>query len=165
MTAGLNPSSTRLRGATPGDIPAIMEIENASFLHAGERFGERRVNYLIRSARAIVTVAEAGETQDAGPNVLGWVVGFTWTRTSQPWGRIYALAIHPGARGRRLGPLLLEHMIQTLRQQGSKRIFLEVRPDNEVAVRLYEKLGFFLCRVLPDYYGAGQPAQRMERAV
>jgi ribosomal-protein-alanine N-acetyltransferase len=150
-------SNVTLRPAVLGDVPAIMGIEAASFIHAGERFGERRVRYLISSPRALVTAAEADG------RVLGWVVGFAWTRTREPWGRIYALAVDPSARGRRLGEKLLHQMIDALHAAGAQRIFLEVRPDNHAAVKLYKKAGFAQCRHLPNYYAPGIDAQRMVR--
>ena len=156
--AGSNPSSKiHLRLAAPADVPAIVAIEHLSFIHAGERFGERHVRYLIGSPRAIVTVAEVDG------KIVGWSAAFAWLRGQRPWGRIYAVAVHPEARGRRLGPLLLQDAIQALRQRGAGPIFLEVRPDNHPAIRLYEKSGFVFCKTLPNYYGQDRPAQRMVR--
>jgi [ribosomal protein S18]-alanine N-acetyltransferase len=149
-----SPASIHLRPATLADLPGITIVEDLSFVHAGERFSHRRMRNLLSNPRATVTIAAAGET------VLGWAAGLVWTR-GKPWGRVYALAVHPGARGNRLGPRLLQDMIDKLRARGSGRIFLEVRPDNEPAVKLYEKTGFAECRVLENYYGQGIPAQRM----
>ena len=157
-----HPSTGRgviLRSAHAHDVEAIGEIERLSFVHAGERFGDRRVRYLIGSRRAVVTVAEVNG------RVLGWVCGFTWLRGPEPWGRVYALAVHPDARGRKLGPLLMNQMIQALRGRGAGKIFLEVRPDNRAAIRLYEKLGFAKCQELQHYYGPGKPAQRMVKPI
>lgn len=159
MDQGLKGAAVVLRGAAPVDVKAIDAIEGLSFVHAGERFGDRRVQYLVGSRRAIVTVAEVDG------RVLGWVAGFAWLRGREPWGRVYALAVHPDSRGRKLGPLLMHQMIDALRRRGAGRIFLEVRPDNHVAVRLYEKLGFVKCQFLDHYYGPGKPAQRMALTV
>jgi ribosomal-protein-alanine N-acetyltransferase len=93
--------------------------------------------------------------------LLGWTAGFGSIKSDNPWGRVYALAIRPEARGRKLGERLLRHMIETLAQRGAKRIFLEVRPDNHPAVRLYEKHGFAVCQRLEHFYGPGAAAQRM----
>ncbi len=150
-------SQTIVRNAIPADVPAILEMEHLSFEHAGERFGERHIRYLIESRRAIVIVAEVDG------RILGWAAGFAWTRGKIPWGRVYSLAVHPASRGRRLGPLLLTELIDALTQRGAARTFLEVRPDNHTAIRLYEKFGFTTCRTMKDYYGPGRPAQRMER--
>jgi ribosomal-protein-alanine N-acetyltransferase len=153
-----NPPVSLLRHATVADLPGITEVEQLSFVHAGERFSERRVQYLIVNPRAIVTVAVERD------RVLGWAAGLVWLRGREPWGRIYALAVHPDARGKRLGPRLLDNMIQALRTRGAGRIFLEVRADNHSAVRLYEKVGFSTCRVMHHYYGPDLPAQRMALA-
>jgi ribosomal-protein-alanine N-acetyltransferase len=154
-----DPASTILRKAMPGDVDAIIEIERVSFVHAGERFGESRVRYLIGSARAMVSVAEVHG------RAAGWIAGFVWKRGKEPWGRIYAVAVHPDARGRGLAGQLMRSMIEALIQGGSRKIFLEVRPDNTTAIRLYERFGFVCCRVLPNYYGQGVPAQRMVRMI
>jgi [ribosomal protein S18]-alanine N-acetyltransferase len=164
-----------LRPATPNDLPGIAEIERLSFIHAGERFTDRRVRFLIENPRSIVTVAaeagdaptEAGDTSPESPGAsrpdrpLGWAAGYVWLRGAEPWGRIYALAVHPEARGQRLGQRLLEEMIQSLRARGAGRIFLEVRTDNHAAIALYERFGFAACRTLHNYYGHNLDAQRM----
>jgi ribosomal protein S18 acetylase RimI-like enzyme len=148
-----------IRLAVPDDVPAIVVIEHLSFVHAGERFGRRRIKYLIHNPRAVVLVAEQDE------KVLAWTAGFAWMRGKEPWGRVYALAVDPVARGRRLGEQLLNQMIRTLRAQGARPIFLEVNPDNHIAVRLYERNGFAACRALPNYYGPDRPAARMVQSL
>jgi ribosomal-protein-alanine N-acetyltransferase len=149
-------SNFLIRRAVPGDLGGITEVENLSFVHAGERFDNSRVNYLVVNPRCIVIVAMQGE------RLLGWSSGIVWLRGKEPWGRIYALAVHPQARGKRLGPRLLKDMIQLLRDRGAGRVFLEVRVDNDSAIRLYHAAGFRPCRLLKNYYGPEIPAQRME---
>jgi ribosomal-protein-alanine N-acetyltransferase len=144
-----------IRGGRAADVAEIARIEHASFLHAGERFDDRRIRYLIDSPRVRVCVA------DADKKIVGWIAGFAVTRSPQPWGRIYALAVDPAVRGRKIGPRLLSHMVEDLRRLGARQIFLEVRPDNHSAVKLYEKSGFVPCRRLENYYGHGHPALRM----
>jgi ribosomal protein S18 acetylase RimI-like enzyme len=144
-----------IRRAAVDDLAGITEVEQLSFVHDGERFSPKRVGYLIVNPRSIVTVAVTGD------RVLAWAAGLVWLRGHEPWGRIYALAVHPESRGKRLGPRLLDDMIQMLRHRGVGRIFLEVRADNHSAIRLYEKAGFRTCRLLHNYYGPDLPAQRM----
>jgi [ribosomal protein S18]-alanine N-acetyltransferase len=148
-------NGAEFRKAALSDLPGINEVEQLSFVHAGERFTESRVRYLIVNPRAAVTVA----VQD--DRVLGWAAGLIWLRGREPWGRIYALAVHPQSRGQRLGPRLLKDMIESLRTRGAGRIFLEVRVDNDAAIRLYQSVGFRPCRLLTNYYGPDMPAQRM----
>lgn len=144
-----------LRPATPADADAIDRIEQASFVHAGERFGRRRVGYLLGTHRAMVMVAEIEG------RVVGWIVGMIGGKQER-WGRIYALAVDPDARGRKLGARLLKEMIAALRIHRAGRIFLEVRADNHPAIKLYERAGFVRCQTLANYYGPGLPALRMD---
>lgn len=147
------PVETRIGLAA--DLAAIARIEERSFDNPGERFGERRISYLLHSPRVVVRVAEIDG------KVVGWICGFAVPRSSMPWGRVYALAVDPSARGRKIGARLLQEIIEILRRQGAGRIFLEVRADNHPAMRLYEKFGFVLYRQLANYYGHGHPALRM----
>lgn len=144
-----------IRPATPADAEAIDRIEHASFVHAGERFNSRRVRYLLGTHRAIVRVAEIDG------QVVGWVVGMIGGKPER-WGRIYALAVHPDVRGRKLGARLLKDMIGLLQSHHAGRIFLEVRADNNAAIKLYERAGFVPCQTLPNYYGHSLPALRMD---
>lgn len=59
-----------------------------------------------------------------------------------PGGRIVSIAVHCSARGAGIGKKLLEHAIRHLEEQQIKATYLEVRPDNVPARRLYAGLGF-----------------------
>lgn len=144
-----------IRPATPADADAIDQIEHASFVHAGERFNLRRIRYLLATHRAIVRVAQIDG------RVIGWVVGMIGGKQDR-WGRIYALAVHPDGRGRKLGARLLKEMIAILNSRCARTIFLEVRADNHSAIKLYERAGFIPGQTLPNYYGHGINGLRMD---
>jgi ribosomal protein S18 acetylase RimI-like enzyme len=144
-----------LRPARLSDLDDIVQIEHLSFVHAGERFLPRRIRYLLGSPRATVTVAEIES------RVLGWAAGLMGPDRPNRWGRIYAVAVHPDSRGRKLGHRLLQAMVSDLRKRGAGRIFLEVRDDNHPAIKLYERSGFLPYKTLPNYYGHGIDAIRM----
>lgn len=57
-------------------------------------------------------------------------------------------------QGRGLGRKLLEHIIAKARQHGGQMMFLEVRPSNKPAIRLYEDMGFNEFSVRKGYYPA-----------
>jgi GNAT superfamily N-acetyltransferase len=57
-------------------------------------------------------------------------------------GAIQNLGILPGWRGRGLGEALLLQALHGFRQAGLRRALLEVTAQNEVAIRLYRRLGF-----------------------
>ena len=149
------PHSAIIRPAKPGDLGGIVAIENISFDNAGERFDADKVKFLLHSRRTESLVAE-----DDG-QILGWAVGFTWPRGKIHWGRVFALAIHPDARGRKLGGRLLHELIQQLRGRGATEIFLEVRQDNHAAIALYRRSGFEHRANLENFYAPGVHAWRM----
>jgi len=144
-----------IRPAKPHDLAGIVGIEEISFDNAGERFDAGKVKFLLQSRRTESLVAE-----DDG-KILGWAVGFTWPRGKIHWGRVFALAIHPEARGRKLGGRLLHELIQQLRRRGATEIFLEVRQDNHPAIALYRRCGFAHRATLQNFYAPGVHAWRM----
>lgn len=148
-------SSAILRAATVEDVPAIWEIEEVAFPHPAERFSPRKVRYLIQSPRAIVLVAELKG------QIAGWAAGFARTRSPRPWGRVFALAVNPKVHGQKLGERLLRRLMDELRAAGAGRLVLEVRSDNAAAIRLYERVGFTPCVLLPNFYAPGLDARRM----
>jgi len=57
-------------------------------------------------------------------------------------------------RCRGFGRALMEHVLQAAADAGSKVVFLEVRPANIGAIRLYESMGFHQIGVRRGYYQA-----------
>jgi len=64
------------------------------------------------------------------------------------------VCIHPQYQGNGFGRILVEHMIHRARACRAGCMFLEVRPSNIVAYKLYEDLGFNEVGVRKDYYPA-----------
>ncbi len=64
------------------------------------------------------------------------------------------VCIHPDCQGNGFGRHLVTHILLRARQNQARRIFLEVRPSNIVACKLYETLGFNEIGVRQDYYPA-----------
>jgi ribosomal protein S18 acetylase RimI-like enzyme len=49
---------------------------------------------------------------------------------------------HPDHRRKRLGTLVCHHVTKALLEDGFERVVLNVRQDNEPAIRIYQKLGY-----------------------
>lgn len=84
---------------------------------------------------------------------VGWYLAI-------PQGADYELLFvycSPAARGQGIGKLLLSDLIKKAQAQNS-RIFLEVRPSNVPAIRLYEQLGFAKTLTRARYYSNGDDA-------
>lgn len=144
-------ASMKIRKASRKDLDAIVAVENACF--ADERFSRRQLSYLAYKAKGVLYVAET----EAG------VVGYLslLRRVGATKLRIYSIAVHPHARGQRIGQLFIEKSKEYARSAGLQGISLEVRTDNVAAIGLYHKHGFVEKEVIEDYYGAGKNGFRM----
>ncbi|MBR0137224.1 MAG: ribosomal protein S18-alanine N-acetyltransferase [Erysipelotrichaceae bacterium] len=62
------------------------------------------------------------------------------------------IAIDPEYRRQGYASLLMDHVEQTAINDGCENIALEVRVSNLPAIRLYEKKGFIVINLKPNYY-------------
>ncbi len=154
VTAGPVGQPVTLRPAGPADIAALVRIERACFTR-GEAFTRRQVQDLVANPRIVCTVAEQGG------RLLGWSVVMTRRHREHLSGRLYNLAVDPGAQGGGLGRVLLDDAIATLTCRGVRSMYLEVACDNAGAIGLYERRGFQCVRVLRDYFATGIHALSM----
>ena len=143
----------RLRRAAVADLPALVALERQSF--ASDRFNARQFRYLLTRARATFLVAAGGD------QLLGYAVALYRADTTR--GRLYGIAVAAAARGQGVATALVEAIAAAARAQGCTALGLEVRADNDAALRLYRKLGFVPAGVLPGYYEDGTAAIRMRR--
>ena len=62
------------------------------------------------------------------------------------------IAVRADSRGRGIGTLLMSELISRARMLGVKYMTLEVRDNNEPAIRLYQSFGFKVEGVRKKYY-------------
>ena len=72
------------------------------------------------------------------------------------------IAVAPAWQGHGLGRRLLQALLDAVRHAGRQRVLLEVRPDNQPALALYERSGFRRIGLRRDYYALGVDAVLME---
>jgi len=65
---------------------------------------------------------------------------------------INSLAVAPDRRREGLGSELMRAVLAKAGEEGAKRATLEVRRSNDAARALYERLGFEVEAIRPDYY-------------
>jgi ribosomal-protein-alanine N-acetyltransferase len=65
---------------------------------------------------------------------------------------ILTLATDIKARGKGYASKLMQHLTETLYDQGCKKLLLEVAIDNIAALRLYNRLGFETIGLRKNYY-------------
>ncbi|MCU7891146.1 MAG: ribosomal protein S18-alanine N-acetyltransferase [Candidatus Thiodiazotropha sp. (ex Ustalcina ferruginea)] len=67
---------------------------------------------------------------------------------------ILNICIHPKWQGQGLGYKLSQRLLKIARQHGAETVFLEVRASNQIAFKLYEKIGFVKIGQRRNYYPA-----------
>ena len=75
---------------------------------------------------------------------------------------VFNIAVHPGLRGHGMGSLLLERVLQFLKDRNFVEFLLEVRAGNAPAKALYARQGFYVCGQRPRYYPDGEDALLMQ---
>jgi ribosomal-protein-alanine N-acetyltransferase len=129
------------RLAGPGDLDAVLAIEEASFNNPTTR--EWYEGELKRPEVCFIYVMRTAEYPVAGFCAF-------WLVVDQA--HINNLAIRPELRGHGLGTHLLESIVTEARHLGATSLMLEVRRSNVAAQRLYAKAGFHESAVRKSYY-------------
>ena len=97
---------------------------------------------------------------------LGKIVGFAiGVKIYKDTTRILMLAVSEIKRTQGLGSVLLNNLIDEMRQQKIKYIDLEVRVDNDKAVKFYKKHGFIIMDTILNFYQNGKDAYIMRRDI
>jgi ribosomal-protein-alanine N-acetyltransferase len=93
---------------------------------------------------------------------IGWIacengtpLGFILYQTVGDESEILTFCVRPERQRQRIGESLLRHAISTAHETGAKHFRLEVAADNHPARQLYERLGFTIAGIRPNYYKRG----------
>ena len=129
----------RIQPFEPGDLDALMEIENSSFTLPWSR--------------------ESYEEFWPLPSISIWVarrhqelVGYYLLQYIAEEAELHTFAVKPEFRHQGIGTRLLEHMRGEARRHGVRHVFLQVRPSNAEALALYEHQGFVVVGKRRRYY-------------
>lgn len=82
------------------------------------------------------------------------LVGYGVMSTGAGEAHILNLCVRDAMRGRGIGRTLLRQLLDLAVEAGVEDAFLEVRPSNLAAIRLYQSLGFVQVGVRKGYYQA-----------
>ena len=103
---------------------------------------------------------------EVNSQVIAFVLAY---QKKQSWrnaaGHIVTIDVLEEFRARGIGNRLMERAEQRLRQNGARRIILEVGTGNQPALRFYKRRGYTLKRLLSGYYADGSDAYLMEKAL
>ena len=138
-TRGSLPPDIVIRTMTSADLPTVFDIELDSY---SMPWGDETFRGLLRRRDAEALVAE----QLA--EVIGYAI-YWWVADQAELGNV---AVAAKARGQGVGAALVSAVLMRSHRRGVREVFLEVRPSNRVAQRLYERLGFLPVGRRRNYY-------------
>lgn len=142
-----------IRTATLDDLDALLVLEERCFEY--DRLSRRNFRYMLTKANAATFVAEQQG------RLYGYVLVLYSAGTSLA--RMYSLAVDADSRGRGVGAGLIAAAEADALARGCVYMRLEVRPDNEPAITLYQKLNYRKFGILDDYYEDHMEALRFEK--
>jgi len=130
----------RMVRMTQGDVPTVLRNERRAYTHP---WTEGIFVDCVKSGYECWLFVLEG--RNVGHGILSVAAGES---------HLLNVCINPDVQGRGYGRILVDFILDRARQAGATCVFLEVRPSNVVACRLYEELGFNEVGVRKNYYPA-----------
>ncbi|HEX7815804.1 N-acetyltransferase [Dyella sp.] len=154
MTPTPATAAVRVRRAELSDLDDLVALEDATF--DSDRLSRAQYRRHLDSDSALVLVASANHRRFLGTAVV-------FFRKGTQVARLYSIASKPEARGKGVGSALIEAAEDAARARHCHALRLEVRTDNDNAIRLYQRLGYREIGRYERYYQDGMAALRFER--
>ena len=132
--------SVAIRAMQHNDLAAVLKIEQSAhpFPWTASIFSD-----CLRVGYSCQVIEEQGQIQ-----------GFAIHSAALDEAHLLNLCISPARRRAGLASMLLDHLLRQLTLGGIDRVFLEVRPSNKAALRLYARHAFEQIGRRPGYYPA-----------
>lgn len=119
-----------------------------------ERYNPSLFNYFYETFPQGFIVAEKAH------KIIGLVVGI---KTNPETAKILMLSVSELHRNQNIGSALLTRFLKEILIENVKHIELEVRTDNQKAIKFYKKHGFKITRKITEFYQNGEDAYIMTR--
>ena len=139
MSAAVEPR-TEIRLMLPADLKFVCHVERESYDYPWS-IGIFR-DCLLAGYYCVVL------------DVSGTVTGYAIMSMAAAEAHILNICVHPTARRFGYGRRLLNALLIKAHESAVERAFLEVRPSNAIALKLYKTAGFVEIGVRPAYYQA-----------
>lgn len=130
----------RLRPITASDLDAMMAIERVNF-----PFPWTEGNFKDSMNSGYICLV-----MEQGKELMGYAVLMMVLDEAH----LLNISVAKSYQGQGWGRYLLVQMMEIGREKGGLNMFLEVRPSNRSALRLYESMGFNEMGIRPGYYPA-----------
>jgi ribosomal-protein-alanine N-acetyltransferase len=134
----------KIETATIRLLDILYQIEEQCF--SEEAFTKRQIAYLLTDYNTIALAAKA-QTE-----VAGFIIAQVEIDETE-YGHIITLNVAQNYRHKGIATKLLHEMESLLKDRSIGECRLEVREDNNAAIKLYHKLGYQTMGKLERYYG------------
>jgi ribosomal-protein-alanine N-acetyltransferase len=124
------------------DLSWVLEIERSSFLTPWSEASFR--HELLDNPYSQLFAMKGTRVPGVVAYACVWIVDQEL--------RINNIGVHPRLRLKGIGTRLVRFLLEYAARQGCVVVTLEVRPSNESAIRLYEKVGFRTIGRRRNYY-------------
>lgn len=125
------------RYAKNEDVFDILSLDEENF---SNNFDEKFYLEYIKNQRVIVSENEKS------------IVGYVLFNQILDEAEIYKIVVLKEFRKKQIAFKIIEFLLNELKKNDVKKIFLEVRKSNIPAISLYKKCGFINIREIIDYY-------------
>ncbi|HZF17573.1 MAG TPA: ribosomal protein S18-alanine N-acetyltransferase [Steroidobacteraceae bacterium] len=132
--------AVRIRPMHDADLAAVAALEKSSYLFPW-------TEGIFRDCVRVGYVCRVLEIQSE-------IVGYGVLSAGAGEAHILNVCIADGCRCRGLGRHMMEHLLERARGYGVREAYLEVRPSNTTAIRLYQSMGFEQVGIRRGYYQA-----------
>lgn len=126
--------------ASQKELAELCALENGTFGKDDFRLSKQNFFYHIHKKHVIVIKEDN--------MIAGYLLFFVYQKSL----RIYSLATHKHFRNQHMAQHLLLHVKQLAQTLCKESVTLEVRIDNDIAINLYQKMGFEKIALLKNYY-------------
>ena len=127
-----------VRPMTPADLSEVLGIECSAYQFP---WSERVFQDCLRAGCTCQVAADGGRVR-----------GYGILSVAANEAHLLNLCVDPAEHRRGWGGWLLRRLFDVARERSADRMFLEVRPSNQPAVRLYEAHGFVHVGTRRGYY-------------
>ena len=144
-----------IRPMTTADLAAVLEIEKALFpIDAWT------------DALFLAELAEVSISRDVSVAILdSQLVGYASFRYVGKQGDVNTVAVASDQQGKGIGTALMDWLESQAALRNVREIFLEVRSDNEAAIKMYDARGYERIDIRRNYYGNTIDANIMRKRV
>ncbi len=138
-----------IRRFEPTDMFLVIKLVSETL---PERYNPSLFNYFYEIFPKGLIVAEKAH------KIVGFIVG---VKTNPNTAKILMLSVSELHRNQKIGSALLNRFIKEIIEENVNLIELEVRVDNEKAIKFYQKHGFMIIGKIKGFYQNGEEAYTM----